>query len=123
MDNDKIDGEGQVCTGQKSGVGSTAADRTHVATPAVTAPETTETATVAAPASEASSVASTPKTAAVAAPTASEQCISGSTNTAASSTVPDAVEHIHATASKKWIPATAMGTTKWRMTERGDRKI
>ena len=65
----------------------------------------------------------TPTTAAVAALRASEQCLSGITNTAAETTVPAAAEHIHATADTKWIPATAVGTTQWRMTGRGDRKI
>ena len=70
MDNDKIDGEGQICTGQTSGVESTTSDRNHVETPATTAPATTattETSTMAAPASEAATVATTPTTTAVAA--------------------------------------------------------
>ena len=123
MDDDKTDGEGQVCTGQTSGVQSTAADRNHVATPVATAPETTETAKMAAPASEAATVTTTPTTAAVAPPTASKQCISGSTNTAAATSVLAAAEHIHATAATKWIPAASVVSTNWRMTGRGDRKI
>ena len=123
MDNNKKDGEGQVCTGQTSGVESTSEYRTHVGTPAATEPATTETATMAAPPSEAATVATTPAASAVAAPTAREQCISGSTNTTAATTVAAAAEHIHATADTKWIPATAVETTKWCMTGRGDRKI
>ena len=111
MYNYKADGKGNIFTEQTSGVESTAADRNHVATPAATAPSTTETEKLAAPAAEAATVAAKPKTAAVAAPTASKQCISGSTNTAAAPNVPAAAEHIHATAATKWIPATAVGTT------------
>ena len=40
MDNDKIDGEGQVCTEQTNDVESTTLDRNHVATPAAIAPAT-----------------------------------------------------------------------------------
>ena len=126
MDNEKTDGEGQVCTGQTSGVEITTADRNHVATPAATAPATTattETSTMAAPASEAATVATTPTTTAVAAPTASKQCIPGGTNTAAATTIPIAAEHIHATAASKWIPAAAVGTTNRRIKGSGDRKI
>ena len=123
MDNDKTDGEGHVFTGQTSGMESTAADRTHVATPSSTAPATTEIITMADPASDAATEATTPTTTTVAASTTSEQCISGSTNTVAATTVPAAAEHIHATASTKWIPATSVGTTNWRMTGRGERKI
>ena len=112
MDNDKTDGEGKVCTGQTSGVESTAADRTQVATPAATAPATTETEKLVAPAAETETVVNTPTTAAVAAPVASENFISGSTNTAAAPNVPSTAEHIHATTATKWIPATAVGTTK-----------
>ena len=111
MDNDKADGEGKICTGQTSGVESASEDRNHVANPAETAPATTYTAKLAAPAAEATTVAAKPTTAAVTAPTASEQCISGSTNTTAAPTVPISAEHIHATSATKWIPATAMGTT------------
>ena len=78
---------------------------------------------MAAPASEAATVATTLTAAAVAAPTASEQCISGSTNTAAATIVPAAGEHMQTTAATKWIPATAVQTTKWQMTRRGDRKL
>ena len=46
IDNDKIDGEGQVCNGKTSGVESTAADRTHMEIPTATAPATTETTTI-----------------------------------------------------------------------------
>ena len=126
MDNDKTDGEGQVCTEQTSRVEITTAERNHVETPAATDPETTattETSTMAAPTSEAATVATTPTTPVVAAPTASEQCISGGTNNAAATTVPIAAEHIHATESTKWIPASALGITNRRMTGRGDRKI
>ena len=101
MDNDKTDGEGQVFTGQTSGVEITAADRTHVATPSATAPETTETATMTAPASEAATVETTPTTAAVEAHTVSEQCILCNPNTTAAPNVPSAAEHIHATAATK----------------------
>ena len=74
------------------------------------------------PASEAETVVITPTTAAVAALRASEQCLSGITNTAAETTVPAAAEHIHETAATKWILAISVGTTKWCMTGRGDRK-
>ena len=101
MDNYKTDREGQVCTGQTSGLESTAADITHVANPAATALANTETATVATPESEAASVATTLTTASVASPKASTQCISGSTKAAAAPTVPAAATHIHATADTK----------------------
>ena len=123
MYNEKTDGERQVCNGKTSGVESTAEDRTHVATPEATASATKETASMESPASKAETVANTPTTAAVAAPTASEQCISGSTNTAAATIVPAVGEHMQTTAATKWIPATAVQTTKWRMTRRGDRKL
>ena len=111
MDNDKTYGKGKVCTEKTSSVESKAEDRTHVATPEATAPETTETEKLEAPAAEAATVAAKPTTAEVAAPTASEQCISGSTNTAAAPNVPATAEHIHATSATKWIPATVVGTT------------
>ena len=81
-------------------------------TPAATAPATTDTTTLAAPASEAATVETTlTTTAAVAAPTASKQCISGSTNNEAALNVPASAEHIHATTVTKWILAIAVGTT------------
>ena len=111
MDNEKADGEGNICTGQKSGVENTATDRNRVVTPAETAPATTETAKLSAPAAEAATVADKPTIAAVAAPTESENFISGSTNNAAEPNITAAAEHIHAIVATKWIPATAVGTT------------
>ena len=126
MNNEKKYREGQVCTGQTSGVEITTAHMNHVATPAATAPattENTETSTMAAPSSEAATVVTAPTTTAVAFPTSSEQCIPGGTNTTAATTVPNEADHIHATAASKRIPAAAVGTTNRRMKERGDRKI
>ena len=60
MDNDKTDGEGQVFTVQTSGMESTAADRTPVATPAATATATTETEKMVDPATESATGATTP---------------------------------------------------------------
>ena len=84
MDNDKTDGEGQVCAGKTSGVEGAAADRAdNMATPTATAPSNT--------------VAT--ETATMAAPTAGEQCISGGTTTSAATKVPATAGHIHATSA------------------------
>ena len=107
---------------KKIGLENTAAYRTHVATPAATAPATTDTSTMVAPATEAAKVATTSTTSLVASPTAIKQCISGSTNTAAATIVTSAEEHIHETAAKKWIPATAVGTTKMAHDREGRQK-
>ena len=125
MDNDKTDGEGQVCTGQTSGVEGTTADRNHGDTPeakATATTATTETSTMSALASKVETVETTPTTAAVEAPTASEQCIPGGTNTSEATTVPISVEHIHATATSKWIPTVVVGTTNRRMKGRAAEK-
>ena len=126
MDNDKTNGERQVCARQTNSVEGTASDReVNVETPTATTTAitaATETATMAAPATEAATMATTTTTSAVA-PTIGKKCISGETTTSAAKTVPAAAGHIYASAVTKWIPEAAVGATNRSMKGRGDRKI